>query len=229
MKLLQSILLILLICRPDLLNADNRLLLYGTELSEESSYIYLGTIIPWQYSQDTYYLRLWSDAQIYEYQSNDQTIDVDSENIQLSIGKQFLHEQGWMSIYLRLTRNTTDLEPDEPGNDSAGTNTQGLISLDGEYNSSTCDHGIIYGASYLFDQRAYWWRVRPVCWSRKSIDVGFEVVNHGDKNYNHVQLGGVLYNMAISNNTDYTLKAGLTHTQDSNSFAYIGIEFTTRY
>lgn len=229
MKLLKLSLLILLISRPDLLNADNRLLLYGTELSKESSYVYLGTIIPWQYKQDNYFLRLWSDMQFYEYQAGSQTIDVDSENIHMALGKQFLHQQGWMNIYLGLTRNTTDLAPDDPANESAGTQTQGLISLDGEYRSASCDHQIIYGASYLFDQQAYWWRVRPICWTYKETAAGFEVVNHGDKNYNHVQLGGVLYNRLLSDNTDYTLKAGLTYTQDSDTFAYIGIEFTTRY
>lgn len=229
MKLLKASLLILLIFRPDLLNADNRLLLYGTELAEESSYIYLGTIIPWQYNQDSYFLRLWSDVQIYEYQSNGQTIDVDSTNIQLAMGKQFLLQQGWINLYLGLTRNTTDLTPEDPGNDSAGTNTQGLVSLDGEYNSASCDHEILYGASYLFDQQAYWCRVRPICWSYNDKRAGFEIVNHGDENYSHIQLGGVLYNMTISDNTDYTLKAGLTHTQDSDLFPYFGIEFTTRY
>lgn len=229
MKLLQSSLLILLICRPDLLNADNRLLLYGTELAEESSYIYLGTIIPLQHNQDTYFLRLWSDAQLYNYQASEQTIDVDSNNLQLAAGKQFLHKHGWINIYLGLSRNTTDLKPADPGNDSAGKHSQGLISLDGEQNSLSCDHKIIYGTSYLLDQQAYWWRVRPICWSYNGNAAGFELVNHGDKNYNHIQLGGVLHNMSINDNTDYTLKAGLTHTQDSNLFAYIGVEFTTRY
>jgi hypothetical protein len=229
MKRLKASLLILLIFRPDLLNADNRLLLYGTELAEESSYIYLGTILPWQYNQDTYFLRLWSDAQLYNYQAGGQTIDVNSKNLQLSAGKQFLYRQGSVNIYLGLTRNTTDLEPGDPGNDSAGTHTQGLLSLDGEYNSSSCDHKIIYGASYLLDQQAYWWRVRAICWNHKGTAAGFELVNHGDKNYNHIQLGGVLHNMAISDNTDYTVKAGLTHTQDNNAFPYIGIEFTSRY
>lgn len=229
MKLLKISLLILLISRPDLLNAENRLLLYGTELAEESSYIYLGTIIPWQYNRETYFLRLWSDAQLYNYRAAEQTIDVNSKNIQLAFGKQFLYQQGWMNIYLGLTRNTTDLKPDDPGNDSAGAHTQGLISLDGEYNSPHCDHEVIYGASYLLDQQAYWWRVRPICWNYRANVAGFELVNHGDKNYNHIQLGAVLHKMAISDNTDYTLKAGLTHTQDNNSFPYIGIEFTSRY
>jgi hypothetical protein len=147
----------------------------------------------------------------------------------MALGKQFMHQQGWMNIYLGLSRNTTDLNPDDPGNDSAGTKTQGLISLDGEYNSTSCDHVIIYGASYLLDQQAYWWRVRPICWSYNKKRAGFEVVNHGDENYNHVQLGGVLYNTTLSDNTDYSIKAGLTHTQDSDLFPYIGIEFTTRY
>lgn len=68
-----------------------------------------------------------------------------------------------------------------------------------------------------------------MCWSYQGYKTGFELVAHGDRNYRHLQLGGLLYNQALSGRTHYTLKAGVTHTRESETFPYLGIEFTTLY
>ena len=81
----------------------------------------------------------------------------------------------------------------------------------------------------MLKQKAYWLRARPICWTVREHKVGFEIVNHGDANYNQLQLGGVLYQDVLSANTDITYKAGFTFSQKSENHPYLGIEFTTRY
>lgn len=224
------------------LQAKDNLLLYGTELSPESSYYYLGTIIPINYQEDNYYLRLWTDFLTYEYDSSyfeevapsefeevDFTVEAKSKNIQLSLGRQFLHDSGWFNVYLGYASNDTTLKPDDLSNDSRGKHNQFIISADGDYKLTGCEHNLSYGVSYALDQKGYWFRVRPICWTYQKKKVGFELVSHGDSNYRHVQLGAVLFNELLSSATDYSIKTGLTATQDSDVFPYIGIEFTTRY
>lgn len=145
------------------------------------------------------------------------------------MGKQFRHDKGWANLYLGYARNNTELDPDDLANESRGRHGQALISLDGEAEISACTHHINYGASYLFDQHAYWLRMRPICWSYDNNPLGLDLVVHGDKSYRHIQLGGIFYNRVFSENTDYSLKAGMTLTQDSDLLPYIGIELTTRY
>ena len=209
--------------------ASDRLLLYGTELSPESNYVYLGTIIPVEYFQQSYFIRLWSDFQTYSYEKNSLDIDAESRNVQLAFGKQFGLQHGWINIYLGYAFNNTELDPDDPANQSRGRESQLLVTADGEYNRASCDQNINYGVSYLLDQQAYWLRLRPICWTYYETGAGFEIVYHGDKEYNHIQLGGVIYNKTLNDNTSYTLKGGVTRTQDSDIFPYIGIEMTTRY
>lgn len=222
------VLIVLLLMMPAT-HAEDRLLLYGAELSPESRYFYLGTIVPIRTDESTWFIRLWSDTQMYEYENDIQTSDVDSDSLQLSLGRQLLHDNGWINLYLGYAVSHTVTDPDDPGNESAGRHKQGVISFDGEYRMKDCDHNLIYGASYLFDREAYWLRIRPICWSLDDAGLGYEVVNHGDNSYNHTQLGVVYYNKALTESTHYTLKGGVTFTRDSDAFPYIGIEFTTQY
>lgn len=211
------------------LQANDNMFLYGTELSPQSAYLYAGTIVPVVYDEDQYFLRLWSDVLMYEYAAPPLTIDAESKNLQFSLGRQFTHDLGWFNAYLGYALNNTQLKPDDVNNDSRGSHSQLILSVDGEYDLSSCEHRLNYGVSYALDQAAYWFRIRPVCWTYQQKKIGFEWVNHGDKNYRHTQLGGLIYNEEITQNTVYTLKGGLTITQDSSVFPYIGVEFTTMY
>lgn len=154
MSMLCRLFVVILWVAPGVIRANDNLLLYGTEISRDSAYLYLGTIVPISQDRQTWFARLWSDAQTYEYDSNGEVIDAESRTLQLALGRQFMHEAGWFNLYLGYARNNTQLEPEDPGNDTRGRYGQGLISLDGEYALTGCDHKMNYGLSYLAEQKA---------------------------------------------------------------------------
>ena len=207
----------------------NNLLLYGLELSEDNSYLYFGSVLPFSYDESDYMFRIWTAGAQYEYDSNPVIIDAIYKHVSLSIGRHYIYDAGWQSIYIGYNYSDTSLDPDDLSNELRGSNQNPVLSIDGVLNINSCDFEINYGLNYIFGRDAYWARVRPVCWDYRSSNMGFEIISHGDKNYHHVQLGALLYNMSLSNRTDYTLKAGMSRTQDSKTYPYIGVEFTTRY
>ena len=229
MKKLKWFCLLISLLSADALHANDNLLLYGVEIAPDNPYLYLGAIIPVVTENDTWVIRLWSDISEYEYDAYSTTIKAQSRNMHIAIGNQFIHDNGWLTAYLGYAYNHTDLDPVDPANEVRGTNKQLLVSADGEMSLPSCDNNLNYGISYLLEQKAYWARVRPICWTLKEYKVGFEVVNHGDDHYNHLQLGGVLYNNALSAGTNITLKAGYTIAEKSDDFPYLGFEFSTRY
>ena len=229
MKHLKRYLLLVLLLSGNTLHANDNLLLYGEEISPGNPYLYLGTIIPIKIKNDPWVLRLWSDISNYEYDSGNTKIEAESRNLHIALGKQFIHRTGWLTAYLGYAYNNTTLDPVDIGNDTRGINKQILLSADGQITQPTCDHDINYGISYMLQQKAYWLRARPICWTVREHKVGFEIVNHGDANYNLLQLGGVLYQEVLNSDIDITYKAGFTFSQKSDNLPYIGFEITTRY
>ena len=221
------VMLFILIQGP--LKANDRLFLYGTEISSEGAYYYLGMIIPVNFNNEDYFLRLWSDMPTYEYDNNTSIIKAQSKNLQVSVGTQFTQDFGLNNLYLGYAINNTEFTPDDLNNESRGRHGQLAISVDGAYKVFSCDDDLNYGVSYLFDKGAYWLRLRSVCWRYKEKKLGVELVSHGDSDYRHTQLGAILSNEKISTHTYYSLKAGLTMPQDLDVFPYIGIELTTLY
>ena len=215
--------LVPLLVIPGQAQADS-IWLTGAEAARSSQYLYLGTVLPLGQHKlgQGWVQRYWVDAIRYEYESGSQTIRARGAGLEAAIGYQFPRPDGWFSIYGGARWNNTNLSPDDPSNDSRGTHLRPKLQIEGD--SALAGVWRINGvASYIFDQKAYWGRLRL---AHKPGDIawGMEAVRQGDPSYNASQIGVFTDGWRAGETLRMGFKAGVRRSEGENS-PYAGVEF----
>jgi hypothetical protein len=212
------------------IQAAEKLFLTGAEVTTASTtYLYLGTSIPLPESNlgKGFVLHLWADYQTYSYEAGTIDIDVDIKGLSAAIGYHDSGEDNWWNVRLGVVRSDTSLSPDDPGNDSVGTDSNLKLQLEGE-KRMTADYKMVGNFEYIFDRSAYWTRGRFLSRNDDNTYDGPELIYQGDDSYSAYQLGWILTEMPVSKDWSMGLKAGFRF-DENDTAAYAGIELSTLY
>lgn len=210
--------------------AAEKLFLAGAEVTNDSShYLYLGTAIPLPGSNlgKGFVLHLWADYQTYAYDAAAIEIDVKIKSVSGAIGYHDSGEDNWWDIRLGVIQSNTRLSPDDPGNDSAGSDTNLKFQLEGERRTSE-KFKMVGNLEYVFGRSSYWTRGRFMSKNDNNSYHGPELIYQGDPNYSAWQLGWVLNEMTFGESWSWGVKAGVRLDENDTS-AYAGIELSTPY
>lgn len=225
-------LLLLLACLtvPGITRAADNLLLTGAELTTApSDYWYLGTALPLPGSNlaSGFVLHLWADYQTYAYAAGTAEIDARINSLSAAIGYHGGGEDRWWNVRLGAVQSDTRLTPADPGNDSAGVDTNFRLQLEGEKRLST-DFKMVGNFEYIFGRAAHWTRVRLLTRNDDNTYDGPELIYQGDAAYSAFQLGWVLSEIPL--NTDWSLgvKAGFRF-DENDTAVYSGVELVIPY
>ena len=210
--------------------AAEKILLTGVEtISDSSSYVYVGTVIPLPDNTLAHGLaiHLWADFLKYAYDSGATEINAKANSVSAAIA---YHDSGsnyWWNAKIGMTQNDTRLTPDDLSNQSRGKQSALKLQLGGEHRfSSTIKVTGI--ADYVPDREAYWTRLRLLGKIDGQKYHGPEIIFQGDPSYDAQQLGWVITGIAIQEHSLLGAKAGVRKGGDSTS-GYIGVELLTFY
>lgn len=229
-RLLRSFLAWVIILLSGIGHASEKLFLTGAEVtSVSSSYLYAGTSIPLPESTMAkgYVLHLWVDYLTYSYESNPADIDATAHSVSASLG---YHDSGtgyWWNTRAGVVYTDTRLSPDDPANDSAGTDTGLKLQLEGE-RQMTADSRINGNLEFISSRTAYWGRVRYLMRNSDETYDGPEFTYQGDPNYSALQLGWVLTGIPFNNDWNLGVKTGFRLDGGSVS-VYAGVELGVLY
>ena len=210
--------------------AGENLFLTGAEVTSASStYLYLGTALPLPGSNlgNGFVLHLWADYQTYSYEAGAIDIDAEIKGLSAALGYHGSGEDNWWDVRLGVVRSDTSLSPNDPGNDSAGTDTSLKFQMEGEKRLST-DFKMLGNFEYIFDRSAHWTRARFLTRNTDNTYDGPEIIYQGDDSYSAWQLGWALTEMPLSKQWSMGLKAGFRFDENDTS-VYAGIELSTPY
>ena len=229
-KLYKLIFPAVLLLNAHAVDAAEKFFLTGAEVTTASTaYLYLGTAIPLPGSNlgNGLVLHLWADYQTYSYEAGATDIDAVIKGLSAAIGYHGSGEDNWWNVRLGVVRSNTDLKPDDPGNESAGTDNNLKLQLEGE-KRMTADYKMVGNFEYIFDRSAYWARGRFLSRNDDNTYDGPELIYQGDDAYSAWQLGWVVSEMPLSKDWHMGLKAGFRF-DDNETAGYAGIELTTTY
>ena len=224
-----KLLLSIFFCLPGTSYGADNLFLAGAEVTTDSStYLYVGTSIPLPESNlgKGYALHLWADYQTYSYES-DGEIDVSVDSLSASLGYHDSGQDHWWNARLGVVQADTRLRPQDPGNDSSGSETNLKIQLEGE-KRLTADYKMIGNFEYILGRSAYWMRGRFLTRNDDNTYDGPELVYQGDPSYSAYQLGWVLAEIPRNQDWRFAVKGGFRFDKNATS-GYAGLELTIPY
>lgn len=211
-------------------HAVEKLFLTGAEVTSESTlYLYMGTSIPLPESNLArgFVFHLWADYQTYSYEAGVTDIDVDIEGFSAALGYHDSGEDNWWNVRLGVVRSNTSLSPDDPGNETAGSETNLKLQLEGE-KRLTADYKMVGNFEYIFDRGAHWTRGRFLSRNDDNTYDGPELIYHGDDSYSAFQLGWILTEISIKKDWAMGLKGGFRF-DENDTAVYAGIELSVPY
>lgn len=207
--------------------AEEHVALAGIEASRDSSYAYLGLVLPFPSQQlgNGFVQRYWLDYIGYQYDKTEQqAIEAKVAGVEASVGYQQSNATSWWGIYLGPRFANTRLSPYDPLNEDRGGRLRAKLQLEGEteIGKGWRINGI---ASHLIGNSNYFTRIRLQTTLRNQLRVGPEVIVQGDSNYRAYRVGGFLGNIMITPNTALTLKLGMSKLESAPASLYAGAEF----
>lgn len=215
---------------PGIGSANDNLFLTGAEVTDASaSYLYLGTSLPLPDSSlaKGYVFHLWADYLTYAYEAGLTDIDAEVNSISASLG---YHDSGagfWWNARAGLIQSNTRLSPNDPSNESSGSQTGIKLQLEGERQLSA-DDKINGNLSFVSRRAAYWSRVRYLMRNDDDTYHGPELIIQGDENYEAQQLGWVLTQVPLGGGWDFGVKGG-ARLENSDVAVYAGVELGVLY
>src|SRR5258706_262146 len=200
------------------------LYLSGAEHGANSSYAFVGSIIPLPGDAlgSGFAMRLWGDYLSYDYKSGATKIEGSGWGGEAAGGYQFSGAWGWSNLSVGTRYRDTKFSPDDPSNRARGAHFYFTLQADGGYNidASWRLRGI---ASYTSTVTGYF--VQPAIDRAISniVRVGLDATFQGDKSYKQVS-AGVNVSIAIDDRRSLGLRAGAT-TSGAGSGLYAGLSF----
>ena len=205
--------------------ADN-LALTGAEVSRDGNHAYLGTILRPD-PASIWRGKLWMDSTRYDYDKAGATIKAHASGLEAAIGIGGHTGADWWAAYLGPRYERVSLSPNDPANDSRGSQLRGKLQAETE-NSVGGAWRLNAGASYIFGAEKYWVRGRLMHPLAPRSAAGIELLRHGGTDYTATQMGG-LYSMPLGASSSVTFKGGLRRDESQGSSGYGGIEFSVPY
>lgn len=199
------------------------LLLGGTEVSADNSYIYVGRVSSLSDAAGNGpALRLWADWSRYKYDSDGLTRKVSAPGAQLALGWQGSDAGYWWGLYAGASYRRSSITPDDLTSTVRGSRLRPILQLEGERTvQENWKLGI--GGSYVTGQKAYWSRARVARRVGSSLHLGAEAITQGDPDYRARQYGAVLSGLQAGP-VDIGLRLGARRVEGLESQTYFGVE-----
>ena len=201
--------------------AAEALVLGGVEGGSRTSYVYAGTILPTPV--DGLVQKYWIDHQTYSYKSGNQGIDARVYGLEAALGYQKASTSGWIGAYAGFRFSDTRLSPDVPTSRVRGEQFRPKVQLDGQQ-----DFGVGWRvgaiASYVFEDRGYWTRLRLQHRVSDGVYFGPEVIAQGDRDYRGVSGGLALTGIRLGQKVQLGVHAGVKKIEGESQDFYAGVE-----
>jgi len=207
--------------------------LAGVTGSEESTYAYIGAVIPINSNlgEQGFRVRLWGSYQDYDYDGKlvggptgtRTSFNGDGFGGSLSIGYQWNFQSTTVSAYAGVALRDIDISPDDPASDTEDDDVGARFQL--EINpqfSNNVDASLIGSYTAVFD--SYWVRGRPGYTFTNGLKFGPEVVVMGDDDHDKQRYGAFLSGIKFAN-INVSVNGGYEDGDDSG--AYAGISLST--
>jgi len=136
------------------------LLLGGAELSNSTSYAYLGQVSPLSVDSSGNGLvrKLWLDWSRYRYDgAGSQTYDVSAPGAAISVGYKQAVENRWWAAYAGLNYRNSSISPVDPTSTVRGGMLRPQIQIEGQQKFGQ-DWAVAANGNYIEGQQAYWVR-----------------------------------------------------------------------
>jgi len=221
-KNLTILFLVIIFSSP--LKADESILLFGVEREKEAGYYYLGNISPLKGSTlgNGYVQRLWLDYNNFNYNLNSTTIDAKAKGLSYAIGYQGSFDKSFSYAgFIGVGVRNTDLSPNDPGNQSEGTEVNPMLIVEAE-KKFTDFYKLNFNASTEPSAESYWSRLRFSFGD--SIKMGPELTMQGDPSYDTKKIALFISDIEFGKDIKIGAKIGESKTNGSGNQAFIGIE-----
>lgn len=199
--------------------------LAGAEASPESSYAYLGMVLPLAGGGEgagRFVQRYWVDHLTYAYDGQPGEVEAEAWGGEAALGYTRALGRAWWAVYGGLTYRDTDLDPDDRSSEARGSHTRLRLQLEGEADL-VAGLRLNANASYVFGLDAYWTRLRLFHPLTGHLRVGPELVFQGDDDYQANQVGVVLDGLRLEQ-ANLAVKAGVSRLEGQSSTGYVGFE-----
>ncbi len=196
----------------------------GVEAGPDSSYAFVGAIVPLPGSRlgQGWIQRYRIEGLDYSYRDSDTTVDARAYGVGAALGLQRPLNGGGYGASLGLIHRDTDLSPDQPGRSVRGAQTRAETQL--EFDKQWIS-GIRLGwlGSYTFVSESYWTRFRVMFRRVNQHEIGPEFIAQGDPDYS-AQQAGIAYTGLKMLGSQLALKAGVRRTEGAGTSGYAGFE-----
>lgn len=221
--------ILLIACLPALGVAapPRAIVLAGTEVSRDSHYAYVGSVLPFAgYTLGNGLVaRLWLDHVGYAYDATPATrIEGRVIGQEAALGWQWSEAQSWGGLYLGLRHGYLDLDPDDPANRDRGHRWRVKLQVEGETAMSEAWRANLI-ASHLFGSSNHWARLRLQTVLANGWHAGPELISLSAPDHRAWQLGGYLGNLRLGAASYLTVKAGVRKAEGESASGYVGAEF----
>ena len=208
---------------PQLAHAD-QLYLAGGQYGANSSYAYLGSVLPLPGNSlgHGFAARVWSDYLTYNYHSGGQKIDASAWGAELAGMYQFSGAWGWSDLSAGAHYRDTTLSPDDPANRARGGQVFLTLQADGAYNIDQ-DWRLRGIATYISTVNGYFLQPMIERAVSSTVRVGIDATFQGDRTYRQVYAGANA-SISLSDSRIIALRAG-TMTSGGASGLYAGLSF----
>jgi hypothetical protein len=200
------------------------LYLSGAEHGSNSSYAFVGSIIPLPGNTlgSGFAVRLWGDYLAYDYKSGTTTIEGSGWGGEVAGVYQFSGAWGWSNLSLGTRYRDTKYHPDDLSNRARGGHVNFTLQGDGGYNidASWRLRGI---ASYTSTVTGYFVQPGVDRAVSNTVRIGLDATFQGDKSYKQVS-GGANVSIAIDDRKSLGLRAGAS-TSAAGTGLYAGLSF----
>jgi hypothetical protein len=215
--------LILALGVPQLARAD-QLYLVGGQYGANSSYAFLGAILPLPGNSlgHGFAARVWSDYLTYDYQSAGRKIDASAWGGELAGVYQFSGAWGWSDLSVGARYRDTSFSPDDPANRARGGRLYLTLGADGAYNIDQ-DWRIRGIATYTSTVTGYFLQPMIERAVSNTVWIGLDATFQGDQSYRQVYAGANA-SFVVSEGRIIAIRAG-TMTSGGASGLYAGLTF----
>ncbi len=207
-------------------HAEDNLLIGGVQTGPDSSYAFIGGLLPVPGSQlgnglvQSYRL----EGLTYDYTRNNQAIEAEAWGIAAALAWQQSYTGGWSSVSAGALHRSTDLSPDVPGAGVRGEQTRLNVEFALDQTLTSSMHVNWLGA-YTFGVESYWTRIRLPYRLANAMELGPEIVFQGDPDYDARQFGVAYGGLAIAG-FQVGVHGGVRDTEGQDATGYIGLEFS---
>ena len=207
--------------------ADDHVALAGTELSGLGTYTYLGIVSPLGDARLGHGLvmRHWLERLTYEYDGpGGANIEAERYGYAPALGYQLPVGESSLAFYAGVRISTTDLDPEDPGNDEEGHTNRVFLQADAFTPIAGRAENQFVG-SFETRYSDYYVRDRLLFKFDGQHSVGPEVVLKGGRDYEGWQAGLALGGLRLFERVGLVVRGGISGQDGESNTGYGSVEF----